>query len=147
MSVCILVDDLEITKSGVARPKFLNSVFSTRVNYEKLTPCKYFTLLLFMLILKPQPLKLNIHQYGFENSQPKTVIKMPEFETLEEAKSYTKFSLKHSGLQCLQPGPRSSWPSFPPSAPAVSKPSRNVWIGHSQLVFSYSHRLESAASI
>jgi len=48
------------------------SVFSTRVNSEKVMPRKYpyFTLFLFKLILKLQlqKLKKKNHKYGFENA-------------------------------------------------------------------------------
>jgi len=46
-----------MTKSGVAYPKFQILVFSPIVNYEKLVPSKYFTLFVFMFILKLQLIK------------------------------------------------------------------------------------------
>lgn len=56
--IWVLVGDLDITKSIFARPKFFISVFLARVNCEKLTTRKYFTLLFSMLILKLKPLNL-----------------------------------------------------------------------------------------
>ena len=64
----ILLDDWEITKSGVARPKFLISVLSARDNYEKLMTCRYFTLFFFMFTLKVQVLKIKT----FTNTALKT---------------------------------------------------------------------------
>jgi hypothetical protein len=57
--VCILFDyERETTYSDVARLKFFISIFSARDDGEKLMPCKHFTLLLFMFILKLHALKL-----------------------------------------------------------------------------------------
>ena len=82
--VCVLVDDLDMTKSVVARPKFFISVFLARVHCEKLMTRKYFTLLLFMFILKRQPLNLKHPQIRLKNSQAKSVTKMPVFQTLKK---------------------------------------------------------------
>jgi hypothetical protein len=53
----ILLDDRWI-KSGVAWHKFWILVFSARLNYEKLMPCKYFTLLLFFINLEISTTKI-----------------------------------------------------------------------------------------
>jgi len=45
-------NDREKTRSRVSQPKFLISVYSVKVNCEKLMPCKYFTMFLFIFILK-----------------------------------------------------------------------------------------------
>jgi hypothetical protein len=61
--VCILIkDDWEITKAVVARSKFLISTFLAGDNCEKLIPCKYFTLFLFLFVLKLPLLRLKYSQ-------------------------------------------------------------------------------------
>jgi hypothetical protein len=55
-----LDDDAEVTKSVLSWPKLLISVFFARVNCANLMTCKYFWLLLFMLVLKSEILN-SIH--------------------------------------------------------------------------------------
>jgi hypothetical protein len=55
-----------------------------RGNGRKLMPCKYFTLVFFMFVLKLQLLNKNMKKYGFENSLVKMVIKIPVFEAFEK---------------------------------------------------------------
>ena len=52
----------KMTKSSVARPKSSIPPFSSRVNDEKCMPSKYFTLLLFMSMLKLKLMKLKHSQ-------------------------------------------------------------------------------------
>ena len=96
IEVCVPVADLDIIKSIVARPKFLISIFLARVYCEKLMTRKYFTLLLFMFILKLQPLNLKHPQIRLKNSQEKYVIKIPVFQMLKEGNRYRKSSLESS---------------------------------------------------
>jgi hypothetical protein len=90
---------------------------------------KYFTLLLLMFLLKSQPLNLKHPQIRYKNSQAKSVIKIPVFKRVKKGKHIQKVLLgKLSGLQCLQPGPQPSWPSFPPPAVAVPQPALIAWV-------------------
>ena len=53
IQVSFLFDnDREGTRSRVSQPKFLISVYSVKVNFKKLMPCKYFTMFLFMFVLQ-----------------------------------------------------------------------------------------------
>jgi hypothetical protein len=92
---------------------------------QKLMPCKYFTLILFLFILKLHLLKLK----HFEGRQAKMVIKMPAFEMLLKVNRYTNSSMNTLWAAVTQP----SLPSLPPISLAVLKPVRNVWVGHSLL--------------
>jgi hypothetical protein len=58
LSLILPDDDHEITIPGAARSKFLISIFSAEVNFEKRMRCKCCILFLFMFYLKMQLPKL-----------------------------------------------------------------------------------------
>jgi hypothetical protein len=83
----------EITKPGVARLKFLISVFSGWDKRQKLMPCKYVILFLFVSILKLQLLKLNHSKIWPWKQLGKNGDQNSSLWILRKVNKYTKSSL------------------------------------------------------
>jgi hypothetical protein len=102
--MCVFVGMFLISTLRVVLLKFLISVLSVRINWQKLMPCKYFAMFLFALKL------LLLIVYAF---QPATIVinKIPALETLQNINRDTKSSLKRSlgrtvcTVQATQTGP------------------------------------------
>ena len=134
--LCILSEvDWEITNSGVARPKWLISVFLARVNCKKIDALYIGDAVIFHVCLKPDATKIKTFtDYGSETARFKRLWKCLRLKRRERQTDTRSPAWNALWAAVTRP----NWLSLTLLGQAELKPTRKALVGHSPLAFLFS---------